>query len=102
MNSKDQQMLEEAYQKVMESEYKGENYLEDALRDPKKYELNLYTNETEDWDGNTVYDTVAYLYHAGSSGTYYERIDNPSDIENLEAAFEKHNLEGISDNRRKH
>lgn len=99
MKSKDQQLLEEAYLKVVKENKSQPSFYEDALIHPEKYELQLDTIETEDWDGNTVYNTIAYLFLAGIKGTDYERIDNPEDINDLRDAFEQKNPEGISDHR---
>jgi hypothetical protein len=96
MKSKDQQLLEEAYQKVYESSDK--DYFEAALKDPKSFELTLDTLTDEDWEGNAAYHTVAYIYQP-SNPKDYNRCDNPDDIEQVVDAFKKHNPEGITDNR---
>ena len=99
MKSKDQQLLEEAYLMILKENKPQPSFFEDALVHPEKYELQLDTIETEDWDGNAVYNTIAYLFLAGIKGTDYERIDNPGDINNLWDAFEQKNPEGILDHR---
>jgi hypothetical protein len=75
---------------------------EDALANPKDFELHLDTLNTEDWDGNAVYNTIAFVYKNGESiaSGKYERLDNSDDIDEMVSAFEKHNPEGIEDNRR--
>jgi hypothetical protein len=94
MKTKDQTLLEEAYKKVQES--MRPNYFEDALANPKNYTVQLFTQETEDWDGNAEYHTIAYIYKVGVTGPNdYERIDNQSDVEDLTDAFKKHNPDGI-------
>jgi hypothetical protein len=99
MKSKDQQHLEEAYSKMQENKQR-KDYFEDALKNPEKFELELDTIDTEDWDGDTVYTTIAYIAPLGAFALDYERIDNPDDIQSLTDAFEAKNPEGISDHRR--
>lgn len=99
MKSKDQQLLEKAYLNILKENNSQPSFFEDALVHPEKYELQLDTIETEDWDGNTVYTTVAYLFLAGIKGAASERIYNPEDINDLRDFFEQKNPEGISDHR---
>jgi hypothetical protein len=98
MKSKDQQLLEEAYAKIHESHEDSVDYFEAALKNPKAFEVSLETLTDEDWEGNTVYHTVAYIYQPPNFKDYY-RIDNQDDIEQIVDAFEKRNPEGISDQR---
>jgi len=101
MKSKDQQLLEEAYLKVHESTHK--NYFQDALLNPSLYELVLYSMRDEDWEGNTMTATEASLYTAEGakvdSRTFEEDSIHADELNDLIAAFQKHNPEGISDNR---
>lgn len=99
MQTKDQTLLEQAYQQVMESS--RPNYQDDALKHPESYELYLITVTDEDWDGNVVYRTVADLYKVGIP-KHSETFDNSDDIEELVGAFQQKNPEGIFDNRRDH
>lgn len=94
MKTKDQILLEEAYQKVVEST--RPNYYEDAKVHPELYEIQLDTIPDEDWDGNTTTRTIAYLYKVGTSYSDYERIDNPDDIEEMVELFKQKNPEGVS------
>lgn len=98
MKSKDQILLENLYKKVCESNTDRVNYQEDALQNPKDFELVLNLLVDEDWDGNATYHTIAYLYKNGNYKDY-ERFDNPDDIDELKDAFETHNPEGINDQR---
>lgn len=101
MKSKDQQMLEEAYQKVQESTHK--DYFQDALINPSLYELVLYSMKGDDWEGNTVTATEASLYTAEgtkvASGAFEEDSMHAYILDDLIVAFQKHNPEGLSDNR---
>ena len=94
MKTKDQQLLEEAYKKVVESI--RPNYYEDAKAHPESYELQLDNIEDEDWDGNMTSRTIAYLYKIGTSYSDYYRLDNEDDIEELVELFKQKNPEGIS------
>ena len=98
MNSKDQILLEQAYQKVIEN--LQPDYYEDAKAHPELYELQLDTIDVDDWDGNTEYRTIAYLYKIGTKGSEYERVDTPDTIDELVELFRQKNLEGIIDHRR--
>jgi glucose-6-phosphate 1-dehydrogenase len=98
MNSKDQKLLEEAYTKVCEGLSNRVDYFEAALKDPKSFEVTLDRLTDEDWEGNATYHTVAYIYQPPNHKDY-DRCDNPDDIEQIVDAFEKHNPEGITDNR---
>lgn len=75
-------------------------YFEDALINPQKYHLQLETIESEDYDGNTIYVHIAYITLSNIKSINYEMIDNSQDVENLICVFEKHNPEGLTDNRR--
>lgn len=90
----DSKMLAEAYKSVVESMHRSADYYEDALKDPKSYELTLNSIPDEDWEGNLIYRTVAYITKLGDHVTY-DRVDNADDIDALEEAFEKHNPEGM-------
>lgn len=98
MKSKDQQLLEEAYTKVFKGMTNRVEYFEDALKNPMDYELVLNIISDEDWDGNTIYRTVAYFYKNGNPRDY-DRVDTEDEIDQLKDAFEKHNPEGINDQR---
>ena len=99
MKSKDQTLLEEAYTKVVEGMINRVEYFEDALKNPMDYELVLNTISDEDWDGNTIYGTVAYIYKNEKNYRDYDRVDTEDDIDQLKDAFEKYNPEGINDQR---
>ena len=98
MKSKDQQLLEEAYGKVILGTTNRVEYFEDALKNPLDYELVLNSDQDEDWEDNTIYRTVAYIYKNGNHRDY-DRFDNEDEIVQLKDAFEKHNPEGINDQR---
>jgi len=98
MKSKDQNLLEEAYTKVVERMTNRVEYFEDALKNPMDYELVLNSDQDEDWEGNTIYSTVAYIYKNGNHRDY-DRVGNEDEIDLLKDAFEKHNPEGINDQR---
>lgn len=98
MKSKDKTLLEEAYTKVVEGTTNRVEYFEDALKNPMDYELVLNSDQDEDWEGNTIYSTVAYIYKNGNCRDY-DRIGNEDEIYQLKNAFEKHNPEGINDQR---
>ena len=98
MKSKDQRLLEEAYGKVILGTTNRVEYFEDALKNPMDYELVLNSDQDEDWEGNTIYRTVAYIYKNGNHRDY-DRFDNEDEIDQLKDAFEKHNPEGINDQR---
>ena len=98
MKSKDQTLLEEAYGKVILGTTNKVEYFEDALKNPMDYELVLNSDQDEDWEGNTIYRTVAYIYKNGNNRDY-DRFGNEDEIDQLKYAFEKHNPEGINDQR---
>lgn len=75
-------------------------YFEDALINPQKYYLQLETIDSEDYDGNPIHVHIAYIILSNAKSNDYERIDNSQDVENLICVFEKHNPEGLVDNRR--
>jgi hypothetical protein len=49
------------------------NFFEDALANPKNYTLQLFKQETEDYDGHLAYQTVAYIYKVGATGNKHSR-----------------------------
>ena len=98
MKSKDQTLLEEAYSKVILETTNRVEYFEAALKNPMDYELVLNSDQDEDWEGNTIYRNVAYIYKNGNRRDY-DRFGNEDDIDQLKDAFEKHNPEGINDQR---
>lgn len=72
------------------------NFFEDALVNPANYIVQTFNRETEDYDGNVEYRTVAYVYKKGLMGINdFELVDNPSDVENLIDLFREKNPEGI-------
>jgi hypothetical protein len=102
MKSKDQHLLEEAYEKVCKSSDK--DYLKDALINPSLYELSLYPIREEDWEGNAITATEASIHTADNGIEVFSRVyeDDSVHIDELNhliAAFKKHNPEGITDNR---
>ena len=104
MKSKDQTLLEEAYTKVCEGFSNSVDYLKDAMINPSLYEISLYPMRDEDWEGNTVMATEASIYTADNGVKVFSRVYEEDSIHNDElnqliAAFKKHNPEGITDNR---
>lgn len=105
MKNKDQTLLEEAYTKVVEGTTNRVKYFEDALKNPMDYELVLVSYQDEDWEGNTIYSNVAYIYKNKNRRDYdridydddYDRIDDEDEIDQLKNAFEKLNPDGIND-----
>lgn len=102
MKTNDQQLLEEAYEKV--AEVRERDYFKDALINPSLYELDLYRSSHEDWDGNTVYSIEATISTADSgiqvaSKVYEEGSIYEEELDRLIASFKKHNPEGINGQR---
>lgn len=91
-------MLEEAYTKVVEGTTNRVEYFEAALKNPMDYELALYADNGEDWDGNIIYSIVAYIYKNGNNRDY-DKLGNQDEIDQLKDAFDKYNPEGINDQR---
>jgi hypothetical protein len=98
MKSKDQTLLEEAYKKI------HKDYLKDAMINPSLYEISLYPMRYEDYEGNTITATEASIYTADNGVKVFSKVYEEDSIHNDELdqlidVFEKHNPEGITDNR---
>ena len=86
------------FDKLVESILGKDWDIDEVIANPVGYTLQFETMDDEDYDGNTIQRTVAYVYKNGDHRNY-ERIDNEDDIDEVSDAFERLNPEGIEDRR---
>ena len=78
------------FDKLVESIF-GKNWdIDDVIANPAEYTLQFETMDDEDYDGNLIQRTVAYVYKNGDYRNY-ERIDCDDDIDKVREAFERLN-----------
>ena len=93
MKDKDHKQLEKIYESMTQYDL-----YDQALANPKDFELVLHTVKVDDYDGNETDHTVATVYSKADSNKYY--YENSYDgVDALRNAFEEQNPEGINDQR---
>jgi hypothetical protein len=98
MKSKEQTLLEQAYQKVIESTYP--DYVDAALANPKNFTIEIVSMDSLDWEEGP-FTRNRVLIHPLNPKDHrdYSVVDNEEDAASLIDTFEEHNPEGINDKR---